>query len=180
MSVSKRDTASPLSDISARADLLKRIGAVIEVEVRGWSMAPTLVDGDLVRIRCGAGPAQGLVASWMAGERLISHRVAWVDRRGTFVTWGDGTWLPDPPQPFDLSLGVVEQVRRHGTWQPLGPAPSRRALRDRSGRALVVAFRISGAVGPWIPKLAHAVLYLGVRRLIGPSSRRGSKQAPAP
>jgi hypothetical protein len=146
--------------VATTSGLLKRGRTVIESRVVGSSMAPTLAAGDRVRIRCGASPPElGQVVAWVAGDAVVTHRVVWTwPTRRHVMTRGDGTALPDPPIPEDLVLGVVGEVFRRGAWYPIAGLAVRDG-RAKLGALLEVAFRMTFAVAPWLPRVMHALLY---------------------
>ena len=81
------------------------------------------------------------------------------------MTQGDAVRLPDPPQPPALVLGVVEDVLRHGTWEPLGAAPTHDGLVHGLGRGIGMVFRLGSGLSLWIPKVLHGALFLAGRAL---------------
>ncbi len=111
------------------APLLKRAGSIIESEIRGPSMGRTLEPGTRIRIRCGTGLdfLDGTVIAFLAGQRLVGHRLVGRtrDRRGQplLLTRGDGTVVCDPPLDPQAVLGEVIEWLDGDTWRPLPTAP---------------------------------------------------------
>ncbi|MBL7208962.1 MAG: signal peptidase I [Dehalococcoidia bacterium] len=86
-------------------------GRTATFTVRGDSMAPTLQDGDQVRI-VASDPSKlqtGEVMMYVdAGNQIIIHRVVRVE--GTMlITKGDNRDRDDPAVPFGRVLGKVEE-----------------------------------------------------------------------
>jgi hypothetical protein len=84
---------------------------------RGWSMAPTLGDGDWLRVAPLDGARPGdLVVARRAGI-LVAHRLIRLDGQMA-VTQGDACAAPDSPLRTEALLGRVVAVRRRW-WQRL-------------------------------------------------------------
>lgn len=117
----------------AIAALLRSRGCEVECRVQGDSMAPTLPDSALVRIRFAtdASIAVGQIAAFVAGRHVIAHRVLHRGRRTSaarehLLTGGDATVLPDPPVRVAAVLGPVIALLEADTWSsPAGPPPIR-------------------------------------------------------
>jgi len=109
---------------------------VIHSELRGSSMGSALPGGTRIRIRSEATDSWRTsdVIAFLAGSRVMVHRVVYEGRKGAAVrfviTQGDGNWLCDPPVNRATVIGRVEAFSRGGDdWEPVGP---RRMSRYRS------------------------------------------------
>ena len=105
--------------------LLRQAASDIESELRGSSMAPALMPGVRIRIRCGAEPRAGDVVAYFGESPVIAHRViSRIRRRGAayVMTSGDANWFCDAPIAPDRVLGVVTAYLDGATWRPV-PAP---------------------------------------------------------
>lgn len=82
------------------------------VEMRGYSMAPALAAGDLIRVSPLAGaPSTGDTVVILLGGRLVAHRVVAVNDE-VIVTRGDACAAADPQVPLAAVFGRVVEVRR--------------------------------------------------------------------
>lgn len=110
--------------------MLQRSNAVIESEIRGASMGPTLPSQAKVRITCRANPDYQLgdvVAYWW-DDALIAHRI--VARgmhprtHGFYLTRGDGHYLCDPAVSAGAILGRVSAWFDGARWLPVATFPT--------------------------------------------------------
>lgn len=141
--------------LNAVASLLKASGRDIECLVEGTSMGATLPARSQVKIRCGEpeGYVRDAIVAFVAGRKIVSHRVVHRGRRGMaseyLITRGDGRVLPDPPVRLRSVLGTVTGVWIGDRWvEP--SAPARRPPLRRVPAALLML-------------LAKAALELNVR-----------------
>jgi hypothetical protein len=89
----------------------------------GDSMRPTIEPGCEVVVAWGRMPAEGEVGVFVAGERLLVHRV--IARRGRWLlTRGDAAALPDLPLPAESVLGAALRLRVGSEPRPVPDAPS--------------------------------------------------------
>lgn len=92
-------------------------GISFRCEVRGWSMYPSIKDGDVVQIapvRIGEIDV-GEVVFFRSGDRLLAHRVTgyvWNEQGVLLKARGDGFRQEDPPIDEADLLGRVEIVYR--------------------------------------------------------------------
>ena len=92
----------------------------LRVEVRGWSMVPTLVPGEWLVVRRGVPPRPGAVMVVKQAGRLVIKRVVRVDPQGVWVE-GDNAEASDDSRTYGhvAPADVVGEARwRYG---PLGP-----------------------------------------------------------
>jgi hypothetical protein len=121
--------------VPAIAAVLRAHGREIESRVEGTSMGATLPESSQVRIRCGEPDADSrdAIVAFLAGSRLVSHRVVHQGRRGRasqyLITRGDGRLLPDPPVRRGDVLGTVTGVWIGDGWVPPGGRPAQPPLR---------------------------------------------------
>jgi hypothetical protein len=139
--VSDRDRAR------AAAALLRRAGGEMESTVQGRSMGTTLVAGTRIRIvdsRHGDLSA-GAVVAFLAGGRLIGHRVVGRSRdrhgREALLTRGDGCTFCDPPIEHTLVVGEVTAWHDADGWRPVPPEPRRGPVRTVVAAAVLVCVR---------------------------------------
>jgi hypothetical protein len=115
-------------DIELFRVLAKRSGQPVESELRGASMGLAIPNGARIRIahREGSPWREGQVVAFLAGSRVMVHRVMHIGKRGPargfLITQGDGNWLCDPPVGLETIAGRVEEFRAGGKWQAVGPA----------------------------------------------------------
>lgn len=111
--------------ILAVASILRTDQRVIESQIQGTSMESTIPDGSRIRIRFSDQKSYqvGQVVAFLAGTRIIVHRLAYKGRYGRaknyLITQGDGKLLPDPPVNFESVLGLVTEFQCEGRWMPL-------------------------------------------------------------
>jgi hypothetical protein len=91
-------------------------------------MGTAVPDGARVRIRSGSEEMWrvGKVIAFLAGSRLMAHRVVYEGQHGPakhfVLTQGDGNWLCDPPVNRSTIVGEVEAFAAGDEWHPIGPA----------------------------------------------------------
>ena len=130
------------------ADLLAE-GWSVEMEVTGGSMAPCLLDGDVVTVAPIRGaPELGDIVVWVDRRRLLVHRVVArhpvVDGPPLWVTRGDAVPFADPAADLSEFLGTVVAARRRGRPLRWGLGRGRRTI-ARLSRWGWWAF----VAGPW-------------------------------
>src|SRR5262245_49787231 len=103
-----------VEDLARLRALTRKGDVLIHSELRGSSMGQAIPDGAHIRIRSGPGqPCQvGQVIAFLAGRRIMAHRVVYEGRskaaRLFVVTQGDGNWVCDPPVNRSTVIGQVE------------------------------------------------------------------------
>jgi hypothetical protein len=125
-----------------RAAAARRNGCQVECGLRGGSMEPSIPARSRIRITFGEPRFRtGEVVAFMAGGRVVAHRVAYraFARRTWLVTRGDARLLPDPPIEAGCVLGRVTAVDSGTGWR----APGQAAKVPRRERLL--AFVLLGA-----------------------------------
>jgi hypothetical protein len=108
-------------------------------------MGPALPDGVRVRIRSNSEATwrRGQVIAFLAGSRIMTHRIVYEGRRSgarNFVlTQGDGNWLCDPPVNRSTILGEVEAFSTGSEWRRIAPSrmPLHRRIIARPTQALM-------------------------------------------
>ena len=117
--------------VRALSSVLQRSSALIESEIRGSSMDPTLPNEAKVRIACRLTPEYqaGDVVAYVWGDKLIAHRIVGRgkrrDTRGYYLTRGDGRYLCDPAVSADAILGLVSAWFDGTRWLPVATFPAR-------------------------------------------------------
>lgn len=145
----------------------------VESELRGPSMGRAIPSGARIRIAPaprGAAFERGQVVAFVAGSRVIVHRIAYLGRGRAaryLITHGDGNWMCDPPIEADAVAGVVDEHYAEGAWRPVGPASLpwwRRAASFPSFLLLRLTLELSPALAM---RLARAMSYarMGARAL---------------
>ena len=135
------DAPSRFNDVTA--DLLGR-GIQVRFRAGGRSMAPTILDGEMIQVRPvpTSGIGRGDILFYRCARGLIAHRVIRIDRRtgasGTFIVRGDSSTTPDAPVEEAQILGQVMAVERDGRRIDLA---SRKARAGRAFRALARRLR---------------------------------------
>src|SRR5262245_34499372 len=120
--------APGISDLARLRALTGNSRAVIHSVIRGGSMGTAIPDGARVRIRSGSEEMWrvGKVIAFLAGTRLMAHRVVYEGQRGLakhfVLTQGDGNWLCDPPVNRSTVVGEVEAFATGDEWHAIGPA----------------------------------------------------------
>src|SRR5579862_7739784 len=113
-----------VEDLARLRALTQKGDVLIHSELRGSSMGPAIPDGVRIRIRSGhRQPCQvGQVIAFLAGSRIMVHRVAYEGRgeaaRAFVITQGDGNWVCDPPVDRSTVIGQVEAFLAGADWQP--------------------------------------------------------------
>lgn len=120
--------------LAAVASLWRKTGRELRARFGGSSMEPALPPGSEVVLRCGETGAPGDVVAFLAGGRLVLHRVVARAADGAWtLTRGDARVLPDVPiRDPDAIVGRVTGVFRAGALEdvpPLRDPASRRWLR---------------------------------------------------
>ena len=131
---------------AALAELLGAVvsrGARFRFRARGFSMFPSILDGDVVTLSpLRGGPARfGEVVAFVHPDtrRLVVHRV--IGRRGTcYAVKGDNAFAPDAVVPWADALARVTRVERAGTATSLGLGPERVVIALLSRRGPVFSF----------------------------------------
>lgn len=130
--------------------------ATIFSDLRGSSMGAAIPDGVRIRIRTGRDDLWhvGTVIAFLAGSRLMAHRIVYEGRRGLarqfVLTQGDGNWLCDPPVNRSTIVGEVEAFLAGDEWRAVG------APRTRFHRRLVARLSqtLMGLAVEWNPAFA--------------------------
>ena len=100
-----------IRDLARLRALTRRNAAVIHSDLRGTSMGSAIPDGARIRIRRNSEATwrRGQVIAFLAGSRIMTHRIVYEGRRSGarnfVVTQGDGNWLCDPPVNRSTILG---------------------------------------------------------------------------
>lgn len=101
------------------------------LQVRGGSMRPTILSGELIRIVPTSGVARGDVVTFLLDDAVVTHRVVAV-AGAQIVCRGDDRSFADPPVSPEAILGrAVEVVGRRslaGGWRALALVNARRAV----------------------------------------------------
>lgn len=138
--------APGIDDLARLRALTRQSDIVIHSDLRGASMGAAIPDGARIRIRSSSQAACGVgrVIVFMAGSRIMAHRIVHEGRRGAaqqfVLTQGDGNWLCDPPVNRATVVGEVEAFSIGGdAWQPVGAArlPPHRLVTARASLALM-------------------------------------------
>lgn len=122
-------------DLRAWADELARSGAAL-LRVRGGSMAPSLLDGDVVSVQA-APPRRGDLAVVRAGDRLLCHRLL-SSGRGHVTLFGESRAVVERlavPSEAQV-IGRIEAVLRGGRFRP-----PRRALAALAASVVLAPLR---------------------------------------
>jgi hypothetical protein len=178
----KRASTAPLPTVSTAAiEDLVRLRAVrgskivIDSQVRGASMGAAIPNGARIRIRAGAVDSlrTGSVIAFLAGRRVMVHRIVYEGRRGSarnfLLTQGDGNWLCDPPVARSMVVGEVEAVATAGEWQTI-PAPRMPFWRRLVAQPLQMMVRLTLE---WNPAFATLISRLISRLRMGPRPMLG-------
>ncbi|GAO31681.1 signal peptidase I [Geofilum rubicundum] len=142
---------SPDKYLSVLDDLLSK-GQPVQVSVRGMSMFPLLMKGDVVLVKPVTYEAlcKGDIVVFERNDIWVAHRLV-RKSDGNLQTYGDGNRLVDPPLPFGRVKGVVEKVVQSRWWL------ARWATRW-PGRALAYTCGITGP-GLWLLGRIASKLY---------------------
>jgi hypothetical protein len=136
--------------LAAVAALWRKTGRELRARFGGSSMEPALPDGSEVALRCGEVGAPGDVIAFLAGGRLIVHRIVARATDGSWtLTRGDARALPDVPiRDASAIVGRVAGLCQGGTIEAV-PAvhdsPARHGVL-RLCSALVAASPRAGSV----------------------------------
>jgi hypothetical protein len=169
--------APAIDDLARLRAVTGNTHAIIHSDVRGASMGAAIPDGARIRIR--GGPEDvwraGKVIAFLAGSRIMVHRIVYEGRRGParhfVLTQGDGNWLCDPPVNRSTVVGEVEAFSTGGEWQAIDAPrigfhrrlvalPSQVLMRLALEWNPAVAIRISRPIS-WLrmgPRLVLAIL----------------------
>jgi hypothetical protein len=162
-----RPVEAPAAGRLALAALLERAEEIIECEVTGESMQPTLPAGSTLRIRPGRSspPQHGEVIAMAIRDRLIAHRVVRADRgTGHILTRGDADLLPDPPVALEWIVGRVVEAKIDGRWQPVPPPPHRPLVRTISaGLVFALVAALMSVNLALADRLAHILIRVARR-----------------
>ena len=131
------ETPAPVTpgDVELFRLILARSGEAVESELRGKSMERAIPAGSRIRIvhHEDAEVRLGQVVAFLAGSRVMVHRVVYRGSRGPargfVITHGDGNWLCDPPVELACIAGSVDEFCVDGEWKPIGPARTSLARR---------------------------------------------------
>jgi hypothetical protein len=121
-------------ELAAVATIWKRDGRELVVRFSGVSMEPTIGPDDDIRLRCQDSVEVGDVIAFVAGERVVLHRlVARSPDHTWFMTRGDAHIVPDAPIDGAILIGTAVEVR--GGEVPRAPDGVSRRLALRLARA---------------------------------------------
>jgi hypothetical protein len=140
--------APGINDLARLRAVTGNSRAVIHSVVRGASMGIAIPDGARVRIRSGSEDMWrvGKVIAFLAGSRLMAHRVVYEGQRGAakhfVLTQGDGNWLCDPPVNRSTVVGEVEAFATGDEWHPIAPARIR-PYKEFAARASQTLMRLA-------------------------------------
>jgi len=133
-------------------DALAKRRAEVWLRFQGASMAPTLREGDLLRVRHVAPDELGFgdIVVFEVAEASVVHRLLCAPRlRTLLLTKGDNATRPDRPFARDRLVGKVCTVRRgsvridleRGGWRWRSRAIALASLLEASAVSLAVAVR---------------------------------------
>ena len=174
------------ADVELFRVLARRSGKPVESELRGASMGLAIPSRSLIRIVSSEGVAwrPGQVVAFLAGSRVMVHRVRYVGMRGRarmfLITQGDGNWMCDPPVGLETIAGLVEEFCVDGKWQAVGPARTslvRRAVSFPSFALLRLALEWNPSFAAWIARgMTHLRMgargvWMKVRQCLGTDAR---------
>lgn len=110
------EVLSSLQDLAGLSRLLLGREVGLRFQARGYSMRPTIRDGDIIVVRPAAQVRIGDVVFLQAANgRLLAHRVIdkVVDDGQAFIrTRGDACWQQDPLTPQEQVLGRVVSIEK--------------------------------------------------------------------
>jgi hypothetical protein len=160
--------------LAAVASLWRKTGRELRARFGGSSMEPALPPGTEVLLRCGEGGATGDVIAFLAGGRLVVHRVVARAPDGTWtLTRGDARVLPDAPiRNPETVLGRVAGVWRAGALDQV-PAPPDSFSRRCVLSIACVALRLSPRAGAAALRSVHTVGRLARSAALVLGRRRG-------
>jgi hypothetical protein len=147
--------------LAAVAALWRKTGRELRARFGGSSMEPALPAGSEVLLRCGEAGAPGDVIAFLAGGRLLVHRVVARAGDGSWtLTRGDARTMPDVPiRDASAIVGRVAGLCRGAAIEGVPAArdsPARRGV-VRLCAALVAA---SPRVGSVVLRSIHGGLRL--------------------
>ncbi len=114
-----------VEQIELIAALLNDKGQPVKIPLRGGSMRPWILSGDVICVEpLKQTPRPGMVVMVLFKDYLLVHRVIRVSRTGWVCTRGDASLRADPWHPPHEILGEVTQVGHRtgltfGVSQPL-------------------------------------------------------------
>ena len=115
----------------AFSKFLQKGSRQIETRVRGGSMGDALPEGSQVRIRFSSEFEMGQVLAYVAGDRIVAHRlVRFIPTRGELylLTRGDASVFCDAPIRASTAMGIVTEYCTGQAWQAIAPDPPRRVV----------------------------------------------------
>jgi signal peptidase I len=125
---------------------------MLRLRVTGWSMLPTLIQGDVLIFERASGDSvsEGDIVLFGRDGRLFAHRVinpSTGHAEGSVLTQGDALRRPDRPVTGSELFGKVSRIVRNGkSIQPARtlstPERALAALLRRSYSAVRVVFKI--------------------------------------
>ena len=150
-----------MRDLARLRALTRRNAAVIHSDLRGTSMGSAIPDGARIRIRRNSEATwrRGQVIAFLAGSRIMAHRIVYEGRRSGarnfVVTQGDGNWLCDPPVNRSTILGEVEAFSTGGEWRRIASPrmPLHRRIIARPSQALMrLSLECNPVLAIWISR----------------------------
>ncbi|HXW57598.1 MAG TPA: S24/S26 family peptidase [Candidatus Cybelea sp.] len=109
------------------AEVIRSMGE-LRLSVRGSSMVPSLLPGDVLTIRRAdvREMGEGEIVLSLRGNRFVIHRLLGRAESGAgprWITRGDALTENDPPVGRDDVLGRVVRIQRSGrSWKPAKPS----------------------------------------------------------
>jgi signal peptidase I len=96
-----------------------RSAGTLRLQVTGWSMLPTLMQGDVLDFERASGEevSTGNIVLFSRGGTLFAHRIInpfTGHKTGFVLTQGDAIGTPDPPVPNSELFGKVSRIVRAG------------------------------------------------------------------
>ena len=172
---SRASPTAAIEDLARLRAVRRNAEITIDSHVQGASMGAALPNGARIRIRADAVDAlrAGKVIAFLAGSRVMVHRIVYEGRRGRarnfLLTQGDGNWLCDPPIDRSRIVGEVEAVAMAGEWQTVR-APRIPLRRRLVARPLQLAMRLALNCDPALAmRLSRLIsrLRMGPRGMLG-------------
>jgi hypothetical protein len=147
--------------LAAVASLWRKTGRELRARFGGSSMEPAVPPGTELLLRCGETGAPGEVIAFLAGGRLVVHRVVGRAADGTWtLTRGDARVLPDVPiRDPEAVLGRVAGLWRAGSLQAVPEAPESLPRRFALGLACA-ALQVSPAAATAVLRSLHTATRL--------------------
>jgi len=146
-------------DLTAVASLWRKTGRSLRARFGGSSMEPAIPAGALVSLRCGEAGARGDVIAFLAGGRLVVHRIVAraADGRWT-LTRGDARILPDVPVTDpEAVLGRVTGLCRGAAVEAVAPLPGSPVQRG-TARVFATLVHLSPGAGTAVLQAMHGAL----------------------